>query len=48
MRTTELYCSGKCREIRNARKRRQERSDMKDAAPPACTPETAYMPETEA
>jgi predicted nucleic acid-binding Zn ribbon protein len=47
-RTTALYCSGKCRELYNARKRRQARSDMKDAAQPACTPATAYVPETEA
>jgi predicted nucleic acid-binding Zn ribbon protein len=47
-RTTALYCSGKCREIHNALKRRQARSEMKDAAQPACTPATAYVPETEA
>jgi predicted nucleic acid-binding Zn ribbon protein len=44
-RMTALYCSGKCRESYNARKRRQARyemqarPDMNDAAPPMCVPE---------
>lgn len=29
-RVTALYCSGKCREMHNARKRRQARSETKD------------------
>ena len=35
-RMTALYCSGKCREIHNARKRRQARSEMKEAARAVC------------
>jgi predicted nucleic acid-binding Zn ribbon protein len=46
-RTTALYCSGKCREIYNARKRRQARQEMKEAVQPAHAPETC-VPETEA
>jgi predicted nucleic acid-binding Zn ribbon protein len=48
-RTTALYCSGKCRENHNAGKRRQARSEMKEAAQALCTPETMERaPETEA
>jgi predicted nucleic acid-binding Zn ribbon protein len=47
-RSTALYCSGKCREIHNARKRRQARTEMKAEAQPAAAPATAYAPETEA
>jgi predicted nucleic acid-binding Zn ribbon protein len=39
-RITALYCSGKCREIHNAQKRRQVRHDTIDAAPPMREPET--------
>jgi predicted nucleic acid-binding Zn ribbon protein len=31
-RTTAFYCSGKCRELHNARKRQQTRNAMKEAA----------------
>jgi predicted nucleic acid-binding Zn ribbon protein len=47
-RTTALYCSGKCREIHNARKRRQARHEMKNAAQVVCAQETERAPETEA
>jgi predicted nucleic acid-binding Zn ribbon protein len=36
-RKTAFYCSGKCREIHNVRKRREARFEMKNAAPPKCT-----------
>jgi predicted nucleic acid-binding Zn ribbon protein len=35
-RRTAFYCSGKCREIHNVRKRREARYEMKNAAPPKC------------
>jgi predicted nucleic acid-binding Zn ribbon protein len=38
-RMTALYCSGKCREIHNAGKRRQARHEMKNAAQAARPPE---------
>jgi len=38
-RITALYCSGKCREIHNAQKRRQIRNDAKDNAPALRDPE---------
>jgi predicted nucleic acid-binding Zn ribbon protein len=47
-RTTALYCSGKCRELYNARKRRRVRTEMKEAAQVAETPEAERAPETEA
>jgi predicted nucleic acid-binding Zn ribbon protein len=52
-RMTALYCSGKCREIHNARKRRDARRDTKNAAQPMSpaasnAAETPYTPETEA
>jgi predicted nucleic acid-binding Zn ribbon protein len=40
-RITALYCSGKCREIHNAHKRRRVRGDTKDVPSPACEPETS-------
>jgi predicted nucleic acid-binding Zn ribbon protein len=40
-RITALYCSGKCREIHNAQKRRQTRHNMIDAAPTRSEPETS-------
>ena len=46
-RTTALYCSGKCRELHNARKRREAR-ELKNAAQPACAPEASHAPETKA
>jgi predicted nucleic acid-binding Zn ribbon protein len=33
-RTTAFYCSGKCRELHNARKRQQARVALKDAVEP--------------
>jgi predicted nucleic acid-binding Zn ribbon protein len=39
-RITALYCSGKCREIHNAQKRRQARHDAMDAPPTISAPET--------
>jgi predicted nucleic acid-binding Zn ribbon protein len=39
-RITALYCSGKCREIHKAEKRRRVRGDMKDVPPGTCEPET--------
>jgi predicted nucleic acid-binding Zn ribbon protein len=47
-RTTALYCSGKCREIHNARKRRKTGDETQEAALGACAPETERAPETEA
>jgi predicted nucleic acid-binding Zn ribbon protein len=41
-RVTALYCSGKCRELHNARKRRQARSETKDVV------QAAWVEETEA
>jgi len=38
-RITALYCSGKCREIHNAQKRRQVHNDTKDGPPATCEPE---------
>jgi len=38
-RVTALYCSGKCREIHNAQKRRQIRQDAKEAPPGISQPE---------
>jgi hypothetical protein len=38
-RVTALYCSGKCREIHNAQKRRQARHDTKNPQPPTCARE---------
>jgi len=34
-RITALYCSGKCREIHNAKKRRQAREEVKNGEPAA-------------
>jgi Uncharacterized protein containing a Zn-ribbon (DUF2116) len=39
-RVTALYCSGKCRELYNAHKRRQARSDTKDVTEAVCIEET--------
>jgi predicted nucleic acid-binding Zn ribbon protein len=39
-RITALYCSGKCREIHNAQKRRQVRDDTTAVSPGPCEPET--------
>jgi predicted nucleic acid-binding Zn ribbon protein len=39
-RVTALYCSGKCRELQNARKRRQARHETKDVMQAACVEET--------
>lgn len=47
-RMTALYCSGKCREIYNARKRRQARSEMKNAAEPVHAPQSEPARESEA
>jgi predicted nucleic acid-binding Zn ribbon protein len=41
-RVTALYCSGKCRELRNARKRRQARHATKDVM------QATWVEETEA
>jgi predicted nucleic acid-binding Zn ribbon protein len=48
-RTTAFYCSGKCRELHNARKRQQARIALKDdaAQPPAASgTETDMTPKT--
>jgi predicted nucleic acid-binding Zn ribbon protein len=45
-RITALYCSGKCREIHNAQKRRQVRHDTIDTLPATSEPNTE--PNTEA
>ena len=40
-RVTALYCSGKCRELHNARRRRQARcEETNDGTPPVCVEET--------
>jgi predicted nucleic acid-binding Zn ribbon protein len=40
-RVTALYCSGKCRELHNAQKRRQARlEEMNSAVKPLCVEET--------
>lgn len=39
-RVTAVYCSGKCREIHNAKKRRQAREDAKNGSLSAPDPET--------
>jgi predicted nucleic acid-binding Zn ribbon protein len=46
-RITALYCSGKCREIHNARKRRDARYEMTEAMQPVRAQEQC-LPETEA
>src|SRR5215471_5800611 len=38
-RITAFYCSGKCREIHNAQRRRIAREEAKTDAPPTATPE---------
>jgi hypothetical protein len=39
-RVTALYCSGKCRELHNAQKRRQARYEAKDVTEAVCVQET--------